>query len=544
VSVCDRFNLILIACAFTAAGCAEHRRAQTADPELEAILLAPAAPDRSVAPPVWKDTQSFYARREYSPAWIDKDQPGDQLDAVLDVIRTAERHGLRTEHYGLDAIERERAALAGKDERPDRQQLASFDVRVTMALLALGRDVALGRQSPEPKPSDARRAPDLAGTLSKAAADGALHLWLTHVRPAHKEYAALQQALAALRAREEAGGWPVVPRAAMARQAEDASIDLLRQRLTASGELTGDRDLVQALQSFQNHHGLKATGTLDARTLAEMNVPLAARIRQIEINLERWRSMPDDLGTRHIRVNIPRFYLEVHEEGRPALEMRVVVGKRGDETPTLSSTMTHVVLSPFWNIPGTIAADETLPAIERDPAYLRRNNIEVVRRSRSRAEVVDPTSIDWDDANALEHLSFRQRPGSANALGLVKFMFPNRFSVYIHDTPADALFARVGRSFSHGCVRIEDPVRLAKYVLRDQPEWTEQALYAAMHAGVEKHARLTTPIPVHIVYFTAWVDERGGLHFRDDVYGYEQEQGKARSKNLNTAVVGRGRRIG
>ena len=189
--------------------------------------------------------------------------------------------------------------------------------------------------------------------------------------------------------------------------------------------------------------------------------------------------------------------------------------------------MTHVVMSPYWNIPPKIATNETLPAMWADPDYLDRQNIEVVRVSGGEAAVVDATSLDWDDEDALEGVRFRQRPGAANALGFVKFMFPNPYDVYVHDTPADALFGRLGRAFSHGCVRVEEPVELAKYVLRDQSRWTPEAIAAAMHAGVEKHVKLREAIPIHILYFTSWVDAKGGLQFRDDVYGYDAKQAAA-----------------
>lgn len=202
----------------------------------------------------------------------------------------------------------------------------------------------------------------------------------------------------------------------------------------------------------------------------------------------------------------------------------MIVGKSGDETPMFSDLMTEVVFSPYWNIPESIVADETLPELERDSSYLARHNIEVVRVSGAEATVIDPEQIDWSDGDAVKQVVLRQRPGSTNALGLVKFLFPNPFNVYIHDTPADGLFARTGRTFSHGCVRIEDPVGFASYVLGDRPEWTRQAIEEAMIAGVEKHVALATKLPVHIVYFTAWTDEQGGLHFRDDVYGYDAKQ--------------------
>jgi murein L,D-transpeptidase YcbB/YkuD len=183
--------------------------------------------------------------------------------------------------------------------------------------------------------------------------------------------------------------------------------------------------------------------------------------------------------------------------------------------------METVVFSPNWNVPETIALEETAPAVASDPDFLARNNMEVVNAA---GEVVPPETIPWGDEGALADYRFRQRPGANNALGHVKFLFPNKHAVYLHDTPADALFKRIGRAFSHGCVRVEEPHVLAKYVLRDQPEWTDEAIRVAMHEGEERHVKLAEKIPVHIVYMTAWVDERGGLHFEDDVYHYDARQ--------------------
>ncbi len=226
-------------------------------------------------------------------------------------------------------------------------------------------------------------------------------------------------------------------------------------------------------------------------------------------------------------MNIPHFHLEAYEQGKVVLDIRAVVGKAGNETPIFSQRMTHVVMSPYWNIPPKIALDETLPAVYADPSYLDRQNIELVRVSDGQAAVVDPASLDWEDESALDGLRFRQRPGAGNALGLVKFMLPNEYDVYLHDTPANALFSRLGRTFSHGCVRVEKPVALAQYVLRDQSRWTPEAIDAAMHGGTETHVKLRDAIPVHILYFTSWVDARGGLQFRDDVYGYDARQAAA-----------------
>jgi murein L,D-transpeptidase YcbB/YkuD len=462
----------------------------------------------------------FYDLRGMRFAWTAR-TPLSVVDDALALIAAADEHGFDRAWYGYDGLRAAREQLAAKPPEGDvgRRELARFDVRLTTSLMSLGHDVAVGRTRPV-RWRPQRRLPDLASSLA-AARNGRLSSWLDTLRPPHEEYAGLQEALAALRGVQAKGGWPTVNR----RPTKASRIALVR-RLEISGDLATGKTLSKeavrdAVESFQSHHGLSLTGRLDGATMTAMNVPLATRIRQVRINLERWRWMPDDLGDRHIIVNIPEFHLKAIERSREVLDIRAIVGRKGDETPVLSKEMTTVVFSPYWNIPETIATDETLPEITNDPGFLEQNNIEVVRVSTGSPEVVDPATIDWDDAETLKGLSFRQRPGEGNALGLVKFLFPNSQNVYVHDTPGGHLFSRIGRSFSHGCVRIEQPIALAQYVLRDQRQWTPEAIQAAMKAGTEAHVRITAPIPIHLTYFTAWRDANGGLNFRDDVYGYD-----------------------
>jgi murein L,D-transpeptidase YcbB/YkuD len=252
-----------------------------------------------------------------------------------------------------------------------------------------------------------------------------------------------------------------------------------------------------------------------------------ARIRQIELNLERWRWLPANLGDRYILVNVPEMRLRVYEGGNIPLSMAVVVGTPATPTPIFTDEMTYVVLSPYWNVPDSIAQGETLPGLLKDPNYLARNNMESVDKD---GQTVAPEDM---DQSALDRYRFRQRPGKANSLGLVKFMFPNQYNVYLHDTPAESLFARAGRAFSHGCVRVEEPVALAKYVLRDQSAWTPEAIDAAMHSGSEKSVSLTEPIPVYLGYWTAHVDEAGILNFRADVYGIDADQNRRLTERMN-----------
>jgi murein L,D-transpeptidase YcbB/YkuD len=499
-------------------------RAQHA-PE-EATDVRSALSERTLGFQVANPTQTraavarFYDLRGMSFAWTAR-KPLSIADDALALIAAADEHGFDRALYGYDGLQAARERLAAKPPKGDagRRELARFDVRLTTSLMSLGHDVAVGRTRPTRWRAQ-RRLPDLASSLADAR-NGRLASWLDKLRPPHEEYAGLQKALAALRGVQAKGGWPTVNR-----QPTKASRIALVRRLEMSGDLATGKTLSpaamrDAVESFQSHHGLPLSGRLDGATVAAMNVPLAERIRQVRINLERWRWMPDDLGDRHIIVNIPEFHLKAIERSREVLDIRAIVGRKGDETPVLSKEMTTVVFSPYWNIPETIATDETLPEIANDLGFLEKNNIEVVRVSTGSPEVVDPATIDWDDAETLEGLSFRQRPGEGNALGLVKFLFPNPQNVYVHDTPGGHLFSRIGRSFSHGCVRIEQPIALAQYVLRDQRQWTPEAIQAAMKAGTESHVRITAPIPIHLTYFTAWRDANGGLNFRDDVYGYD-----------------------
>ena len=324
-----------------------------------------------------------------------------------------------------------------------------------------------------------------------------------------------------------------------------ALVNALAARLAATGDRPAaapavfDEGLAEALRRFEARHGLPADGRLDPETLAALNVPVAERIREIELNLERWRWLPEELGRRHVIVNIPTYHLTAFEDGRPALEMRVVTGKPESPTPIFSDQMTTVVFSPYWNVPPDIAREEVLPAVLNDPSYLAANNLEILRGT----SVISPESADWDDPE----VRVRQRPGPRNSLGHVKFMFPNQFDVYLHDTPADSLFARLARGYSHGCVRVEKPFELAQWVLRGDAKWTPETIRAAMDSGDERHVALAENVPVYIQYQTAWVDGQGAVQFREDIYGHDAAQRRvlpARPAPAPPARVASGPRAG
>lgn len=524
-----------------AAGCSSGRKPHDVAPYIESLLGQPIAKVepavstpvststgkvRALGTPVWNDARAFYQQREHAPAWVDDRRPTARAADALAVLNTARAHGFSPGDYGVDEL----LTMSQEVEQIDKASVqrlehnAQFDVRMTLALLAFGRDVAIGRFT-DPRWKPRRTTPDFVAALATIA-EGDPGQWVELLRPPHPEYAALAGALEALHGQQEKGGWVRVP-PAVKPGASGAAVSALRARLAMSGQLKADpaasdrydAGVEAAVRSFQELHAIRATGSVDRETLAAMNVPLDTRIRQVALNLQRWRWMPDTLGDRHFLVNVPYFHLIARERGKPVMDIRVVVGTTDNRTPLFSDEMETVVFSPYWNIPDSIAQGETLPAIASDAAYLARQNIEIVRTSGER---VDPSEVDWNDPASVKGYAFRQRPGAGNALGQVKFLFPNSHNVYLHDTPADHLFGKPTRAFSHGCIRVEEPEQLAKYVLRDRAEWDEAAIGAAMHSGQERHVALGQKIPVHIVYFTAWVDENGGLHFQPDIYGYDQ----------------------
>ena len=276
------------------------------------------------------------------------------------------------------------------------------------------------------------------------------------------------------------------------------------------------RDSLESLApTHQQYKGLQA-----ALALEEQHP--TGRADQLRMNMERWRWSPHDLGDRYVLVNVPAYQMQVMEGEKPVLAMRVIVGKPDAPTPLFSDKMTYIVFSPYWNIPPDILKTEALPHVEKDPDWLRRNNMEVVG---TKGDVVDASAVDWSDEEAVKSVRIRQMPGPENALGLVKFIFPNNFSVYLHDTPTDKLFFKDRRALSHGCIRVEEPVALAHYVMRDRPEWTPERIATAMHANEEQTVKLKSPIPVHIGYWTAWVEPDGKtVTYTDDPYGIDARQ--------------------
>jgi murein L,D-transpeptidase YcbB/YkuD len=332
----------------------------------------------------------------------------------------------------------------------------------------------------------------------------------------------LREALSRLKAAAASGGWPRIHDGPALREGSRGPRVLqLRRRLSVRRAGDGfDRKLATAVRLFQQRHGLQPDGVAGPRTLAELNVPIESRIAQVEANLRRWQSVPVDPGDPHVLINIPSFELTLVRDGTIVWRTRIVAGRAWSPTPVLSDRIVTVVANPAWNVPEGIAVEEYLPELRRDPGSLARQGLRVLKPARQEGgepEQVDPSSVDWDDVNANDFpYLLRQDPGPQNALGRLKFVLTNEMAIYLHDTPAKQLFAAQERDFSHGCIRVENPAQLAEALLEDSGPLRE-----ALAQDVEKHLPVRPPVPVHIVYMTAWVDEEGGLNFRDDVYGLD-----------------------
>jgi murein L,D-transpeptidase YcbB/YkuD len=421
-------------------------------------------------------------------------------------------------------------------------EAVAMDVWLTWLYMKLASDLADGVSDlahTDPKWKIQTESFDPLALLETALRDNRIAESLFELTSTNPDYRALQKALAEYRRQAAGGGWPAVPRDLKLKPGQSSpQVSALARRLAASGDYSGkvladphpapyNAELQEAVKRFQRRHGLADDGVVSPALAAEMSVPLNTRLRQIELNMERWRWLPRDLGERYILVNIPDMRLDVWDRGTIPVSMRVVVGKPDTQTPIFNDTMTYIVFAPYWNVPTDIAKNETLPAVVRDPGFLNRMNMAVVDPAGNE---VDPASIDLENPGSYR---FRQRPGTSNALGLVKFMFPNQFNVYLHDTPADSLFARASRSFSHGCVRLEQPEKLAQYVLRDQPEWTSERIGEAMHGGEEHHVKLKAPIPVYLGYWTARATSDGVVQFRKDVYGIDGRLTTKLAERLN-----------
>lgn len=328
------------------------------------------------------------------------------------------------------------------------------------------------------------------------------------------------------------GGWEPIPNGERLKKGmRDRRVALVRKRLLATGDLAaseGDQSLfddmvMQGVRRFQARHGLDPDGAIGRATLEAMNVPVAARIQQLEVNLKRLNEVAPKLGHRYVFVNIAGQEVEAVEDGEVVIRKRVIVGKEDRQTPEYTSKITYIALNPYWNVPQSIAMKDLLPKIKANPLFLKRMGIRVLRGWGDNAPEIDPATIDWSSPNVTRQYRLRQDPSRLNSLGTIKINFPNPYAVYLHDTPVKTLFGRQARNFSSGCVRVQEVRDLAAWLLKDAPGWDRKRIDATIAAGEHKDVALPQSVPVYLMYLTAWVGEDGVVNFRDDVYDRDRK---------------------
>ncbi len=346
--------------------------------------------------------------------------------------------------------------------------------------------------------------------------------------PVNIYYSKLREKLSTYRAIQKKGGFPTIPATLkpLIIKDIDSSILKIKQRLYLTEDLKSndstnvfDENLKKAVSSFQARVGLPENGKVDDKTLLELNKSVDFRIKQMMINLERLRWIPIEIENDYILVNIPEYKLHVFEDKKLLWETNVVVGKAAKQTTIFKGNISNVVLNPYWNIPNSIINNEILPSLKRNSSYLSRNNMEVLSGNK----VIDANSVNWDKYTKNVPFTIRQKPGISNSLGKIKFLFPNSYSIYLHDTPSKGLFERNQRDFSHGCIRVDNPRKLVSYILRKDKAWKEEKITKLLDKNKEYGIRIKPTVPVYIAYFTAWVDNDGNLNFRNDVYDLDKK---------------------
>lgn len=481
-----------------------------------------------------KHLENFYAPLEYREVWIRNGVPTEQALAVIALLRDADGKGINAADYDAQRWQQRVARL--RTAGVTASDRVRFDVALSATLMRYISDLHIGRINPRNVNFDLdieQKKYYLPKVLNEVRESRDVRAALAGIEPPYEGYRRLAGALQSYVKIAAAGDQPPLKRVkllAPGDRYEDLAAlatflkrvgDLPQNVPFDAKKLVYEGALVDAVKKFQRRHGLVADGKISDKTFAQLDVPLSRRVQQLRWAMERWRWAPTEFDRPPIVVNIPEFRLRaLDEQQQSALTMNVVVGKAFEhETPVFQGSMTYLVFRPYWNVTPNIQRKELGPKVAADPGYLRRNDYEVVDEN---GQVV--TQIDSNTIAAIKSVrySVRQKPGPLNALGAVKFMFPNRNNVYLHSTPAQDLFSRSRRDFSHGCIRVEDPLALATWVLRDDPSWSREKIAAAMSGKDEDvHVRLTKAIPILIVYATAVVDADGQVHFFEDIYGHD-----------------------
>jgi murein L,D-transpeptidase YcbB/YkuD len=486
-----------------------------------------------------KHVQKFYEAYGYSLPWVRGMEPTAQAQQVIAVLLQAEQKGLSAEDYDGPRWSGRLAKLKPAVSQPSEADAVRFDAALTVSVMRYISDLHIGKVNPKHfdfgLDVEAKKY-DLPEFLKEHVVEAAsVSGVLVQVEPPYPGYQRTIQTLHTyLQIAKESDDKPLPPiQKTIAPGDSYAGVPQLIRLLRLVGDLPADASmqadgtvyqdtLVGAVKNFQRRHGRAEDGRITAQTFADLNVPLTNRIRQMQLTLERWRWLPVSYQKSPIVANIPEFHLRAYDENfKTVLQMNVVVGKAyGHNTPVFSETMQYAVFRPYWSVPYSIAKAEFLPHLARDPDYLAKKGFEVVN---SRQEVVTSGAVTGAVLEQLRagKLFIRQTPGPKNSLGLVKFIFPNNYNIYFHDTPEQVFFSKSRRDFSHGCIRLEKPADLAVWVLRNNPGWDLERVQEAMNGPATQQVNLAHPIPVLILYATVIIHDDGLVYFYDDIYGHD-----------------------
>lgn len=468
----------------------------------------------------------FYEQRKYRPLWSDANGQLNRAYDLLRVLIKAKDEGLKPADYYVDEIRKYWGSKAVDDA-------IYLDVLLSAALYRYSNHVYSGRFMPGDLDIEwhiQNKALDTGELFTKVASKDSIAQVLNELPPQHSGYQSLKKQLRRFRALQQQGGWQKFePGPILEPGVQHKQVAQLRQRMQISGDLVEgpwrdmdifDRGLEDAVKHYQQRHGLKVDGHVGPQTRRSLNITVEQKTRQILINMERWRWMPRQLGKRYLMVNMTGFELYIMENGSLVLSMPVIIGKSYRSTPSFSGLVSYLEYNPYWTIPENMALQDFIPRQINDSSFFAKKSIRLFRGWGENAREIDPQTVNWNQLDK-EHFPYwlRQEPGPNNALGQIKFLFSNPYEIYLHGTPDRHLFDRVVRTFSSGCIRVKDPVRLAAYLLNDGSQQKEEEVLANIYLGTNQGLTLPVAVPIYLVYWTTWVSPDGSLNFRDDIYG-------------------------
>lgn len=479
----------------------------------------------------------LYELNDFQPIWLTAEGPIESANDLLNVVSKSDEEGIPSGLYRLEEIRTSIESLYPLDkEEIDLEEMLETDFMLSAAALRYSAHLRFGLIDPTravkfwksyPGKTDA----NLAEFVHNAIQRNSIENSFANLIPQNPYYSRMKEAIAEMEGKTFPG--PLKSGIKLTKGDSGANVVRLRELLSYHSVDAGtgnsfDSSLENAVKTFQMSRGLEEDGVVSKTTLAELNKNGEELLTKLRLNLERSRWLSEE--DKYLMVNIPEYKVKIYNQGKKDIEMKVIVGKEYTSTPVFTDTMEYIVFSPTWGVPNSIASKEMLPTIKRDPSYLSRNNYHLYKNGKR----VDPSSVNWSSVSQSDfNYHIVQQPGRGNALGHVKFIFPNDMNIYLHDTPTGHLFSRSERMFSHGCIRVEKPAELAEYLLAPTGEWPMDKIKANFNLSSPKTVHLPEELPVQIFYMTAWADENGVIHYRDDIYGHDKTQ----TKLLEDALV-------